>query len=204
MNKVSKRQTTTAETKSKLFDSALTLFSDKSYAATSIRDIIQLAGVTQPTLYYHFSDKADLFQKLVEHHYGQSQQQLIQLVQETEGLRERLLALLIRSFEFCAADPRIPKLMFQTYYGPSIPEVSDTIETLTTSRFQLVVDVMKQGIKAGELTDSNPEFLALSFCCLMDQPINLFSRKPDPSQYLTQELAAAIVELFLNGAASSD
>ncbi len=59
---------------------------------------------------------------------------------------------------------------------------------------------MQAGIERGELKTANPEFLALSFCCLMDQPINVFSRKTNPRRYLTKELANALVTLFLSGA----
>jgi hypothetical protein len=59
---------------------------------------------------------------------------------------------------------------------------------------------MQDAIHAKELKDAHAEFLALSFCCLMDQPINLFSRKPKPARYLTLELAESIVHLFLKGA----
>jgi hypothetical protein len=58
---------------------------------------------------------------------------------------------------------------------------------------------MQEGIDAGELQPADPEFLALSFCCLMDQPINVFSRRPRPDRYLTSELADALVTLFLHG-----
>ena len=38
------------QTRERLLDEALTLFSQHGYAATSVRDILQAAKVTQPTL----------------------------------------------------------------------------------------------------------------------------------------------------------
>ncbi|HCS50994.1 helix-turn-helix domain-containing protein [Rubinisphaera sp.] len=40
------------DTREHLLDCALTLFAERGYAATSVRDIIHAAEVTQPTLYY--------------------------------------------------------------------------------------------------------------------------------------------------------
>ena len=193
------RQTKTAETRAHLFDCALTLFSQRGYAATSIRDIIQAAGVTQPTLYYHFEDKVDLFTKLVEHYYGENLQQLNSAIAQLPDCESRLLAMVQSSFEFCNADPRVPCLLFQTYYGPPVEEIKGILDKLTTKRFRLVTETIQSGIESGELASADPEFLALSFCCLMDQPINLFSRKKRPGQFLTRDLATALVGIFLRG-----
>jgi hypothetical protein len=103
------------------------------------------------------------------------------------------------SFEFCNADPRVPCLLFQTYYGPPLEEIKGILDKLTTKRFRLVTETIQSGIESGELAAADPEFLALSFCCLMDQPINIFSRKKRPGQFLTRDLATALVGIFLRG-----
>lgn len=192
-----------ALTRENLLEQALTLFSERGYSATGIRDIIQAAGVTQPTLYYHFADKISLFQALIERYYGQSQEQLEAIVASVVGCEARLRTLARQSFAFCVADPRIPRLMFQTYFGPRSPEIDGILDGLTNRRFRLVVQIMREGMEQQELATSDADFLALSFCCLMDQPINLFSRRAQPKRYLTIELADAIVTLFLQGACAS-
>jgi TetR/AcrR family transcriptional regulator len=188
------------KTKERLLDAALTLFSQKGYAATGIRDILQAAGVTQPTLYHHFADKASLLQALIERHYGESQEQLAEIVASEVTVSGKLLAFAKTSFEYCNKDARVPRLMFQTYFGPAVPEIDGVLDKLTEKRFRLVVQVMEDAIALGELTPSDPEFLALSFCSMVDQPLNLFSRKARPKRYLTPDLAQAIVYLFLGGA----
>lgn len=189
-----------AATRENLLEQALTQFSERGYAATGIRDIIQAAGVTQPTLYYHFADKISLFQALIERYYGASQEQLETIVASVEGCELRLRTLVRQSFAFCVADARVPRLMFQTYFGPRSPEIDGILDGLTSRRFRLMVQIMRDGIERSELASSDADFLALCFCCLMDQPINLFSRRSQPKRYLTVELANALVTLFLQGA----
>lgn len=191
-----------ASTRQQILDSALTVFSARGYSAASIRDILHAAGVTQPTLYYHFHDKADLFRSLVESLYGASLKVLREQVESVEGVENRLRVLIGSSFEYSATDPRIPQVMFQTYFGPVVPEVVEVLEHHSTARFRFVVEIMQYGIDRGELENHDCEFLALSFCCLMDQPINLFSRYSRPADFLTPALAHATVKLFLNGAGS--
>ncbi|MCU0718092.1 MAG: TetR/AcrR family transcriptional regulator [Pirellula sp.] len=194
------RSKATAQTRERLLDAALTLFSQRGYAATGIRDILQTAGVTQPTLYHHFADKASVLQSLIERHYGESQHQLEEIIAGEATAKGRLLAFVVSSFQHCLVDPRVPRLMFQTYFGPTVPEIDGVLDKLTEKRFRLVVGIMEHGMRSGELAESNAEFLALAFCSMVDQPLNLFSRKSRPKRYLTPELAHSIVRLFLSGA----
>jgi len=199
---MSTRSEAGTQTRERLLDEALTLFSQRGYAATGIRDILQAAGVTQPTLYHHFSDKASLLQTLIERHYGESQQRLEEIIASEATVAGKLLAFVTSSFEHCCVDPRIPRLMFQTYFGPTVPEIDGVLDKLTEKRFRLVVSIMEHGMRTGALAASNAEFPALSFCSLVDQPLNIFSRKPRPKRYLTQDLAHAIVNLFMTGASA--
>ena len=157
--------------------------------------------MTQPTLYHHFADKASVLQTLIQQHYGESHDRLTAMLAIETSVQDKLLGFVTASFEYCWTDQRIPRLMFQTYYGPTVPEIDGVLDKLTEKRFRLIVDVMNEGIRSGELVESNPEFLALMFCSMVDQPLNLFSRKTRPKRFLTPELAESIVRLFLAGAA---
>src|SRR3954454_6457963 len=44
---------------------AARLFATQGYDATSVRTIVEAAGVTKPTLYYHFGSKGGLAQALL-------------------------------------------------------------------------------------------------------------------------------------------
>lgn len=57
---------TAAETRRSLIAAARTLFGANGYAATTVEEIVRLAGVTKGALYHHFADKDDLFTAVVE------------------------------------------------------------------------------------------------------------------------------------------
>ena len=48
----------------KILNTAAHLFMQLGYRAVSINDIVKATGVTKPTLYYYFPDKAELFTQM--------------------------------------------------------------------------------------------------------------------------------------------
>lgn len=52
-------------TKDKIMDVALHMFSERGYEAVSIRDICGIVGIKESTLYYHFKNKKDILDSLV-------------------------------------------------------------------------------------------------------------------------------------------
>ena len=53
-------------TRDKIMDVALNMFSERGYEAVSIRDICSEVGIKESTLYYHFKNKKDILDSLVE------------------------------------------------------------------------------------------------------------------------------------------
>ena len=53
-------------TRHSLLDSAELLFQAQGVSRTSLQDIAQAAGATRGAIYWHFKDKADLFNAMME------------------------------------------------------------------------------------------------------------------------------------------
>lgn len=192
----------TNDTEECLLDHALTLFAEKGYEAASVREIIEATGVTRPVLYYYCSSKEDLFKRLVHWKHDEAYRELGRILQETEGCANRLRAIIRASFGFCAADPRVPRLMFQTHFGPVIPGIAEFMAEVANLRFMVIHQVMQDGLEAGELDGGDAASLSLVFCCIMDQHINVLARLPKPRGRFTPELADALVDVFLYGVGS--
>ncbi len=54
------------DTKQKILDVSLELFSQKGFTATSVRDICKIVGVKESAIYYFFKNKKDILNTLVE------------------------------------------------------------------------------------------------------------------------------------------
>ena len=196
------RESTRNDTEERLLDAALTLFASKGYAATSVREIIEATGVTRPVLYYYFENKKDLFQSIVSWKHDAAYEELTELLATTEGTESRLRAIIRGTFAFCAADRRVPQLMFQTTFGPVVSELAGFLQRMAERRFGLVMSVVQQGIESAELRGGNAASLALLFCSVMDYHANALSRLPNPDRRLTDELADGLVDTFLYGVAA--
>jgi len=89
---MNKRRYEGEQTKKNIADKALTLFSKKGYAVTSIQDICDAAGCSKGNLYYHFKSKEDLFLYLEERTFAEWWEQLDKIFSQYESVTEKLYA----------------------------------------------------------------------------------------------------------------
>lgn len=186
--------------KLKLMESALSLFSEKGYYGASIREIIENAGVTRPVLYYYFENKEDLFCQLVEAMFSEMNARIDEMLVNVSGCRERLKALIAATFEGAQERPEMVRLILQVFFSPDNRGVSLDRERLASSRFERIVAIMREGIESGELAGGNEESYARMFGGIMDIQVMARLRRPEPA--LTRELGEMLVDLFLDGVGS--
>ncbi len=190
---------TPKDTEARLYNCALTLFAEKGYAATSVREIIEAAGVTRPVLYYYCRDKEELFSRIVEAMHRDANLGLLAVRDLPISPIDRLRAVIRGSFQFCAQDPRVPKLMFQAFFGPERDACAGLVGEWTQVRFGVIVQIISEGLQSGSFKGGTSESLALVFCSLMDHHINCLARLPEPASLLTQDLADTLLDIFLHG-----
>src|SRR3712207_3122396 len=97
---------------------AARLFATQGYDATPVRAIVEAAGVTKPTLYYHFGSKEGLAQALLTVPMSGLDQGLRKILEEEADP----IAMLERTFEthfaFCREDPDRSRFVFALFFGP--------------------------------------------------------------------------------------
>jgi AcrR family transcriptional regulator len=65
-SKSGKTRSAKGVSRERVLDAAIELFGEQGYAATSVSSICQRAGVTKPTLYWHFESKEGLMAAVLE------------------------------------------------------------------------------------------------------------------------------------------
>ena len=64
-----------------LLESGIALFAEKGYASTSVREIVEGAGVTKPVLYYYFKSKEGMFHAILNWAHDQLEIMLADVLQ---------------------------------------------------------------------------------------------------------------------------
>ncbi len=109
----SSRRLRSAERRRLIEDAATHLFAEHGYVATTIEDIVKLAGVTKPMLYRHFESKQDLVMTLLERHRDELAAAPLDVLLATTERRfaERLDAMLEAWFAYVEAHPFVRLLL---------------------------------------------------------------------------------------------
>jgi TetR/AcrR family transcriptional regulator len=108
-----------SESRQQILDAALELFAQKGYAATTVREIVDAAGITAPTLYYYFGNKEGLYMELMQTHCARIDSALALHTHTSESAKHRLKDLVDKIFQHVIHDKNFFRLMFTIYYGPS-------------------------------------------------------------------------------------
>jgi AcrR family transcriptional regulator len=79
-----------AERRAQLLRTAVSVFAEHGYHATSMNDVAVAAGVTKPVLYQHFSSKRDLFIELLDDIGEELRDTISKATAEAAGPRQQI------------------------------------------------------------------------------------------------------------------
>lgn len=140
-----------------LLKTAARLFAAKGYDGTSTREIVEAAGVTKPTLYYHFGSKEGLGRALVMEPLQRLIDRLRDLLDSGEDPRATLEAVLAEHFAFCVEDPERTRFIYGLFFGPLAHECVKA--ALNRSGEQLTALLIEAVRRLGEANRCPPERL---------------------------------------------
>ncbi len=181
-------------------DVAVELFTSRGYSATSVREIVEGAGVSKPVLYYHFGSKEGLFLEIMR----RLERALAATVENHDAgggtACRRLKRLGLDLYDAFSENTAAVRFLIAVFWGPpqGTPEfdVEALHETLTAAFRRLVEDGVARGeFRTGAAPDLPFAFLgALSFA--MDYHLAHPERSPG------REGLARVLDLILSGAAA--
>jgi AcrR family transcriptional regulator len=102
---------------------AARLFATQGYDATSVRTIVEEAGVTKPTLYYYYGSKEGLAQALCMMPMAALNETLRKILDEVHDPVEMVVQAIEAHFDFCREDPDRSRFVFALFFGPPTSEL---------------------------------------------------------------------------------
>ena len=172
-----------AVTRITLLKTALTLFSTKGYAATSIDDITKAAKMTRGALYYHFTNKADLYNTLIEEVSATGANIVQQAVAEGGTFTEILKRVFIRQLVYIEENKEARAVMelalFKTGTHPELQSGREKQIESGKLMIESIAQAMQIGVASGELrNDISPREMARSFVAFQNGIIQLWLAAP--------------------------
>ncbi len=193
---------TTNEAEARLLESALYLFAEKGYEGTSIREIIERAGVTRPVLYYYFVNKEDVFRRLVEPLFTELIAAFGEIPKHYAETVGRLKAIMRVAFATAERNPLSVRLILQMYFSPPQGGPEFDKDEFRRVRFLTVESILQQGLDRAELAGGDARSLTLVFIGIMDA--HVMAKSQMPGIHLTPELADGLVDVFFYGTCYKD
>lgn len=139
-------------TRQQILDAALLLFSEHGYFSTSVHDIKRAAGLSTGAIYHHFSSKEAIAQALHEALVAR----FTALVEEACGApstRASSHALLTALFELTVNEPTLVRFVLHARHQEFLPGAPPIC---STRPFLLMLELVEEGIRRGELRPLNP------------------------------------------------
>jgi TetR/AcrR family transcriptional regulator len=135
----------------RLLLAASELFTTRGYAATSVREIVERAGVTKPALYYHYGNKEGICRALVEGLLTEFNDHLAVAARRSGSTHERVAAICTAILELVRRRRAAVRFFYAVYFGPERSAPHFDLDVFPR-RFRLVVEeILTDGIASGEI-----------------------------------------------------
>ncbi len=177
---------------------ALELFYKRGYDAAGVQEIVEMAGITKPTMYYYFKSKLGLLEALIEEK-GKLLLQALREVQERQQCFEEQLYELARTYmDFCRKEHHFYFFMLGLMYSPTENEAHKAARPFIGSQYKLVTDTFeKAGGYLGNMNGRQEQF-AIGFLGTINCYLMVYNEK-SVENMLSDENIYAVVHQFLHG-----
>lgn len=152
--------------KEQVMEAALSLFSQKGYHGTTVRDIAEESGMLSGSLYAHVASKEEILFELVVRAADQFMVALTPIVDGPGTASEKLRRAMAAHIKVVAGSLEAATVFLHEWKALS-PERGALILERRKQVDQLFARIIAQGIAAGEFRDLDPRFarlLVLSAC----------------------------------------
>jgi AcrR family transcriptional regulator len=159
-------------TKERIFDAAIDLFAQKGFDAVSMREIAEAAGIRKATLYYYFTTKDEILEKILEYVMESWNQSKVGKWSDSDDAEAQILSMGLDGFMAMASgvsgswleDPRMEKIMriafIELYHNDQIKKFMLAFFGDGPKFFESSFAIM---MKHGLIKPSDPKVLTMEY-----------------------------------------
>ena len=187
-----------ASTKSKIFNIAARLISQKGYNAVSMREISEQSGVSKPTIYYYFNSKEGLYRQLFNAAITHSDNQINEILNRDISVKQKLVELTKTRFSQTLKYPDFARFYLHLFIFMEDTPLSAQFQTAAIIRRELLKKLIQEGIRKNEFGSSVKVPIAVEM--LIGTMIHFIAQQlVSPKKILSDQLAEEIVNLLFKG-----
>ena len=176
-------------TRRAILEGAISLFSVKGYAHTSLDEVAEYARVTKGAIYHHFSNKQDVFEAALTAVVSTQVGLLRNLADKTTETHQPLAGLLNSYLDTCV-DPLFSRLVLQE--GPIALGRASWREFEQKFILDCLIDPTRQWMRPGFIAKVSPEMLLRTLVSAIHEMALTIADSPD------RERATAEARVLIN------
>ena len=192
-------------TRSHILDTAELVFEQRGVSGTSLHEIAKAAGVTRGAIYWHFEDKADLFNAMMERATMPLEEGGVCGFEKNDLTLAQMRDGFVAVLRQVVADPQMKRVFgIATHKVEYIGEMDAVRERHLSIRNDCLADVertLKQAIKRGELSRRMPaRAAAVGLHALLDGLLQNWML--DPTGFKLVKVGTQVLDAYLGGLAA--
>lgn len=144
-----------AEVRDRIFASALKHFSQKGFAATSLREVSEDAQTTKPMIYYYFGSKEGLYAGIVREILEETAESIRSHLPGEAPIRAQILAFCERYLDHFMQQEEIIALVLREVFGLGGVPMAEFSQALGERVRQPLDEILRRGMETGALKTDN-------------------------------------------------
>lgn len=184
------------DNRERLLDCALELFSQRGYDGVGVREVVEAAGVTKPTLYHYFDSKRGLLDDLLQREVGRLLSDVLRAAVYHGDLVLTLESITRAYFSFAQQHSACYRMHLGMYFSPPESEANQAIRPYAAQQHEILEEVFIQAAEDhGNLRGRHTRYAA-GLLGTINAMIGLYL---NDKLALTDELVYQTVHQFMYG-----
>ncbi|MHA7102742.1 TetR family transcriptional regulator [Roseivirga pacifica] len=176
-------------------EKATTLFREKGYAATSMRDLAQVLGIEAASLYSHIKSKEELLQKICFRMADRFFDAWKEVETEQNSYAAKMQKAAIAYVQVITQNTDASAVFFNEWRHLSEPHLSKFLSMRNDYEGRFI-EIIEKGIAAGEFQQVDSKFMMLAILSSLNWTHNWY--KPN-GKLSPEDVANKLSNLILNG-----
>jgi len=182
----------------RLLESAIDIFNQRGYAASTVREIVEASGVTKPVLYYYFGSKEGIYKEIMTQVLESFRQFLAGPGLPGASVRARIQDFCEKIYAMARENLKVVRLIHAIFFGP--PQGAPPCfrpEMLHDLFHEALMKLVREGVRSGEFKGWREDTMAHAIQGAFNFTLDL--ELAGPGRSIGREGLSSVLDLIFDG-----